>query len=172
MPEKSTVSHKKNKKFLIWRLYFCIFKISFQKAAFLVEFAIFLRYNNKTFAWRRCCHAEYRARRAGDPAKLRQYRAHLRGDGGASASHQAPRVRHFRPRRQARGAGLLVPSGYQRVRKFSRPFCKASRGGTRLLARHDEGPAGLLPGGIQGRLLALFRKGDRGPAGAFPRGAL
>ena len=49
MPEKSTVSHKKNKKFLIWRLYFCIFKISFQKAAFLVEFAIFLRYNNKTF---------------------------------------------------------------------------------------------------------------------------
>ena len=27
MPEKSTVSHKKNKKFLIWRLYFCIFNI-------------------------------------------------------------------------------------------------------------------------------------------------
>ena len=51
-------------------------------------------------------------------------------------------------------------------------FCKASRGGTRLLARHDQGSAGLLPGGIQGRLLALFRKGDRGPAGAFPRGAL
>ena len=48
----------------------------------------------------------------------------------------------------------------------------ASRGGTRLLARHDQGSAGLLPGGIQGRLLALFRKGDRGPAGAFPRGAL
>ena len=43
---------------------------------------------------------------------------------------------------------------------------------TRLLARHDQGSAGLLPGGIQGRLLALFRKGDRGPAGAFPRGAL
>ena len=43
-----------------------------------------MRYNNKTFAWRRCCHAEYRARRAGDPAKLRQYRAHLRGNGGAS----------------------------------------------------------------------------------------
>ena len=62
--------------------------------------------------------------------------------------------------------------GYQRVRKFSRPFCKASRGGTRLLARHDQGSAGLLPGGIQGRLLAFFRKGDRGPAGAFPRGAL
>ena len=40
------------------------------------------------------------------------------------------------------------------------------------LARHDQGSAGLLPGGIQGRLLALFRKGDRGPAGAFPRGAL
>lgn len=38
--------------------------------------------------------------------------------------------------------------------------------------RHDQGSAGLLPGGIQGRLLALFRKGDRGPAGAFPRGAL
>ena len=41
-------------------------------------------------------------------------------------------------------------------------FCKASRGGTRLLARHDQGTPGLLPGGIQGRLLALFGKETAG----------
>ena len=117
-------------------------------------------------------YAQHRPRRAGDPAELRQHRPHLRRCRRAAALSRAAGLRHIGQGGQARGAGLLAPGRGFHLQGLGRPVSKAPRGGGGLLARHDEGAAGLHEGGVSRRVLALFRQGDRGLARGLPHGAL